>query len=116
LTRHLAAEPSKICANCNACAVATKVLGVGCPEERRAIVHAFMSQPEFLGTMPHTRYGHASVIAALEILDGAELDDVRVQLLENWQSLKASRYGRAVLSRLFATTAASELTRTFGCS
>lgn len=100
LTLHFAAESEKVCANCFACAVVSKALTFGCREDTYALVRSFASQPGLLHSMARSRHGHIAVRAALQHLEGVELDDMRAHLNAARLSLRVSRYGRLVVACL----------------
>jgi hypothetical protein len=100
LARQLAHDSMKVCANCFACAVVSKALEFGCREDACMLARAFAAHPRLVVSMARGRYGHVAVCTALQLLDGAELADMRAHLLAQRNTLRTTRYGRIVVTNL----------------
>jgi hypothetical protein len=91
-------DPMKVCGNCFACAVVNKALEFGCREDACMLAQAFASHPRLVVAMARARYGHLAICAALRLLHGTELADMRAHLLAEKNSLRTARYGRLVVT------------------
>lgn len=87
------------------CAVLGAALRHAGAEDRQQLARQLLEEPGLLAFMACSRYGHAAVLRALDVLEGPELEVACDRLEAEARSLRASRYGRVVVQRLQAREA-----------
>jgi len=76
-----------------------KALCHGAQEDQLLLAQTLIRH-EALVAMSRTRHGSAAVKLVLEVVDGEDQEEAKRQLSEEMTSLRASRYGRVVVSCL----------------
>mmetsp|Transcript_140588 Transcript_140588/g.356945 ORF Transcript_140588/g.356945 Transcript_140588/m.356945 type:complete len:518 (-) Transcript_140588:100-1653(-) len=83
------------------CTVVNASLSAKAPKEGQVVIaRAMANEPGLLLFAACTRHGHVAASRVLDVLQGQELVNARTMLLDEVQSLRASRFGRNVADKL----------------
>lgn len=82
------------------CAVLSKALDHACQEARTSLAHALLLQTDLLLGMSSSRYGHLTVLTALQVAESFQQAEALSTLLSHRGILTRTRYGRVLSKQL----------------